>query len=76
MHFFFFFFFAGSPFHPRIVDHSRLVLLTDLRALKDEQGRLALEPGEEKRLEFSTKEAGPGRDYAVFVLNTGKSVRD
>lgn len=62
----------GSPFHPRIVDHSRLTLLTDLSPLKDEQGRLALEPGEEKRLEFSTKEAGPGTFTATVLGPNGR----
>lgn len=62
----------GSPFHPRIVDHSKIILLTDLTILNDEQGRLSLEPGEETCLEFSTKEAGPGKFTATVLGPNGR----
>jgi predicted HAD superfamily phosphohydrolase len=51
---------AGSPFHPKVTDRSKVVLMDDLTDLKDENDHLALVCDSETVLSFNTSEAGPG----------------
>ena len=52
---------AGSPFHPKIVDPSKVRLIGGWSSLQESDGRLDLTPKEEKRLTFDISEAGPGK---------------
>lgn len=58
---------AGSPFHPKIIDPSRVRLIGGWTDLQDSEGRLLLIPRQETRLAFDVSEAGPGRMKAYLV---------
>ena len=59
---------VGSPFHPKIIDPSRVRLIGGWGDLQNEEGQLLLSPRQECRLAFDTSEAGPGR-MRVFLTS-------
>lgn len=62
----------GSPFHPKITDRSKVVLLDDLTDLKDENDHLALEYGKETVLNYNIGDAGPGTFSAEVLSPDGR----
>ena len=61
---------AGSPFHPKIIDPSRVRLIGGWSDLQDSEGKLQLIPKQETRLSFDVSEAGPGRLKAFLVQDS------
>lgn len=62
----------GSPFHPKVTDRSKVVLMDDLTDLKDENDHLALVCDSETVLSFNTSEAGPGTFTAEVLSPDGR----
>jgi filamin len=50
----------GSPFHPRVVDGTKLRVIGGWEAHVDEENIVQLAVGEERRIAFNTIDAGPG----------------
>lgn len=51
----------GSPFHPKVVNPQKVRIIGGWESLMDEQHRIALTIGEEKRIPFDVGDAGPGK---------------
>ncbi|XP_023244649.1 filamin-B-like [Centruroides sculpturatus] len=62
---------AGSPFHPRIVNPQKVRIIGGWESLMDEQHRIALTIGEEKRIPFDVGDAGPGKLKTEIRSPTG-----
>lgn len=58
---------AGSPFHPKIIDPSRVRLIGGWSDLQDSDQKLQLIPKQETRLAFDVSDAGPGRVKAFLA---------
>lgn len=50
----------GSPYHPRVVNTSKMRVIGGLENIVDEQNHIPLIVGEEKRIPFDVSDAGPG----------------
>ena len=66
---------AGSPFHPKIIDPSRVRLIGGWSDLQNDEGQLLLTPRQDCRLAFDISEAGPGR-MRVFLLSDGTDEKE
>lgn len=65
---------TGSPFHPRVVDASRVRPAAGWPALVDAAGRLVLQAGQAKKIAFDTLDAGPGSPL-IHSLSTARTER-
>ncbi|XP_022254060.1 filamin-B-like isoform X2 [Limulus polyphemus] len=50
----------ASPYHPRVVDPQKVRAIGGWETLLDEDGRISLIAGEEKKIPFDATDAGPG----------------
>lgn len=51
---------TGSPFHPKVVDPNKVVVVGGWQQILDTKDRVNLVVGEPKRLIFDVSQAGPG----------------
>ncbi|GBN87324.1 Filamin-A [Araneus ventricosus] len=64
----------GSPYHPRVVNTSKMRVIGGLENLLDEQNHIQLTVGQEKRIPFDVSEAGPGKPKAEIRPPSGKTL--
>ncbi|XP_035712922.1 filamin-A isoform X3 [Folsomia candida] len=67
----------GSPFHPRVVDNSKLRIIGgwDAHCSADEMGKvIQLIVGEERKIAFNTADSGPGTLEAKVELTSDPAV--
>ncbi|XP_064455536.1 filamin-A-like [Ornithodoros turicata] len=51
----------GSPFHPKVVDPHKVRAIGGWESLMDEEGRIPLVVGHEKKISMDVTDAGPGK---------------
>ncbi|XP_040074680.2 filamin-A [Ixodes scapularis] len=51
----------GSPFHPKVVDPQKVRAIGGWDSLMDDQGRIPLTVGQEKKISMDVGDAGPGK---------------
>jgi len=56
---------AGSPYHPKVVDPTKIRVSGGWGSLMDNQERIPLQVGKEKHIPFDASEAGPGELTAI-----------
>ncbi|XP_013775194.1 LOW QUALITY PROTEIN: filamin-A-like [Limulus polyphemus] len=61
----------GSPYHPRVVNPNKVRAIGGWENLLDEDGRISLVAGEEKKISFDTSDAGPGKIQVEFRGSEG-----
>ncbi|XP_047736004.1 filamin-A [Hyalella azteca] len=66
---------AGSPYHPKIIDPSRVRLIGGWTDLRDSEDRLQLIPKQETRLAFDISDAGPGR-LKAYLVSEGSEAKE
>ncbi|CAG0897054.1 unnamed protein product [Cyprideis torosa] len=64
----------GSPWHPNVVDSSKIRVIGGWESLSDESGRLEFTQDDEKRITFDTSQAGPGKLRAELTGPTGSVI--
>ena len=57
---------TGSPFHHKVVDPNKVVVVGGWQQILDTKDRVNLVVGEPKRLIFDVSQAGPGRLFNIF----------
>ena len=57
---------TGSPFHPKVVDPNKVVVVGGWQQILDTKDRVNLVVGEPKRLIFDVSQAGPGMLFNIF----------
>ena len=57
--------YSGSPFHPNIVDTSKVVMVGGWQSLLDAHDKMSLTVNEVKRIEFNTSAAGAGQSLGA-----------
>ncbi|KAH9514217.1 hypothetical protein Btru_028397 [Bulinus truncatus] len=62
----------GSPFSAHVTDKSKVILLTNLNELKDDNDHIALEYDQQINLIFNLSRAGPGKLTAEVLSPVGK----
>ncbi|KAK6962673.1 filamin-A [Biomphalaria glabrata] len=62
----------GSPFSAQVTDKSKVIFLTNLNEMKDDNDHIALEYDKEVCLEFDVSRAGPGKLTGEILSPVGK----